>query len=66
MCSLVPRPFSGQLNSQGGRTPHGPEEAALNWGSGDGSGTYLSLTSSFTPELSWRAWFIMSYPSDRA
>lgn len=29
-------------------------------GPGAGSGTHLSFTSSFTPELSWRAWFIMS------
>lgn len=35
-------------------------EAASCWDFGDGSCTHLSFTSSFTPELSWRAWFIMS------
>ena len=28
---------------------------------GGTSGAHLSFTSSFTPELAWRAWFIMSY-----
>lgn len=28
------------------------------------SGAHLSFTSSFTPELAWRAWFIMSYTND--
>lgn len=30
------------------------------------SRAHLSFTSSFTPELAWRAWFIMSYTSDGA
>ena len=30
------------------------------------AGAHLSFTSSFTPELAWRAWFIMSCTRDRA
>lgn len=30
-------------------------------GLGSKHGAHLSFTSSFTPELAWRAWFIMSY-----
>lgn len=50
------QPLSGRLNSQEGQISWTREAA----GFGDGSRAHLSFTSSFTPELSWRAWLIMS------
>lgn len=53
---LVPGP-SGELSRQ--------DSTSWNLGGGEGmSGAHLSFTSSFTPELAWRAWFIMSYTND--
>lgn len=54
-----PTPFLGVLNKV--ESARGSGEVALKLGLGDGRNAHLSLTSSFTPELSWRACFIMSY-----
>lgn len=45
--------------------PGGAQAFQASWNSG-GLGAHLSFTSSFTPELAWRAWFIMSCTNDRA
>lgn len=55
-CLLGPRPFWRGKQA---------EQHTLESGGGGGmSGAHLSFTSSFTPELAWRAWFIMSYTND--
>lgn len=59
-----PGRLSGELSSQEGRSPSPPSgktgEPALGRLAGR-SRSHLSFTSSFTPELAWRAWFITSY-----
>lgn len=59
-----PALLTGGLSSQRGRTHlprSGKTEEPAPGRPGGTSGAHLSFTSSFTPELAWRAWFIMSY-----